>query len=80
MSKASVYLTLGHIKDETHNVKKIKQELDALPGVTAVSVNDDSGRVAVDFDTTAIQSGRIERQLEEMGYKIVDSKLDSELM
>ena len=79
MSKASVYFTLGHMEDK-HSAKEIKQGLDTLPGVTAVSVNDDSCHVAVDFDTTAIQSGRIERQLEEMGYEIVDSKLDSELM
>lgn len=79
MSKASVYFTLSHT-DGTHTVKKIKQGLDALPGVSSVSVNDSSNRVAVDFDPTGIQSGRIEKQLEKMGYEVLDSKLDHHVM
>lgn len=74
MSKASVYFTLGNV-DGKHNVKEIKQGLDTLPGVSSVSVNDSSNHVAVDFDSTGIQSGRIKKQLEKMGYEVLDSEL-----
>ena len=79
MSKASVYFTLSSV-DGKHDVKEIRQGLDALPGVFSVSVNDSSGRVAVDFDTTGIQSDRIEKQLKRMGYEILDSQLDNHIM
>ena len=79
MSKASLCLTVDHI-DGKHDVKKIKQGLDTLPGVLSVSVNDSSGGIAVDFDTTGVQSERIEKQLENMGYEILDLKLDRPMM
>lgn len=79
MAKASVYFILDHIHDK-HDGKAIKRELDALPGVLSVSVNDHSKRVAVDFDTTGVQSGRIETLLEQMGYQILDSKTESHIM
>lgn len=79
MSKASVYFTLGGV-DGKHSVKEIKQGLDALPGVSSVSVSDSSNQVAVDFDTTGVQSDRIKKQLEKMGYEILDTKLDNPIM
>lgn len=79
MAKASVYFSLdgGHDK---HDKKQIKQALGALPGVLSVSVSSGSDRVAVDFDATGIQSGRIEKQLKEMGYQVLDSKTDNHIM
>ena len=79
MSKASVYFTLGNVSGK-HNAKEIKQELDALPGVFSVSINSSSNHVAVDFDTTGVQHDRIKKQLEKMGYQILDSKLDNHIM
>lgn len=76
MSKASVYFTLDNIAG-THDVKEIKRGLDTLPGVFAVSVSAGSNHVAVDFDTTGIQSERIKKQLEKMGYEVLDSKSDN---
>lgn len=73
MSKASAYFSLGNINGK-QDIKEIKRELDALPGVFSVSVNDSSGSVAVDFDTTGVNGGRIEKQLEKMGYEILNSK------
>lgn len=72
MSKASIYFTLGGI-DGKHGVKKIKQGLDMLPGVLSVSVNDSSCRVAVDYDTTGVQSDGIGKELQKMGYEILNS-------
>ncbi len=79
MSKASVYYNLGDINGK-HGVKAIKQELDALPGVISVSVNGSTNRVAVDFDTSGVQSDRIGKQLEKMGYKILDTKTEDHIM
>lgn len=79
MSKASVYFTLGDI-DNKHDEKAIKRELDTLPGVLSVSVSDGSGRVAVDYDTTGVQAGRIEKQLEKLGYQVLDSQTDERTM
>ena len=79
MSKASAYFTLDGLSDK-HDVKAIKRELDTLPGVLSVSISDDSKRVAVDFDTTGVQSDRIGRQLEKMGCEIMDSKTEDHIM
>ncbi|MGM9607531.1 MAG: heavy-metal-associated domain-containing protein [Oscillospiraceae bacterium] len=79
MAKASAYFDLGDLPDK-HDEKAIKRELDALPGVLSVSVSDSSGRVAVDYDTTGVQAGRIEKQLEKLGYQIVDSQADDHTM
>ena len=67
MAKTSAYFTVQGISGK-HDVKDIKRGLDTLPGVLCVSVSGD-GRVAVDFDTTAVHSGRIEKQLADMGYQ-----------
>lgn len=74
MSKASVYFTLDGL-DQKQDGEAIKRELDTLPGVLSVSVSG-ANRVAVDYDTTGVQSGRIEKQLEKMGYLILDSQMD----
>lgn len=79
MSKASVYFLLDEIKDQ-HDGKAIKQELDTLPGVLSVSISSCAPRVAVDFDTTGVQSERIGKQLEKMGYQILDTQLDEHVM
>ena len=75
MSQASAYFTLGDLDDQ-HDQKKIKRELDTLPGVRSVSISDSSGRVAVDFDTTAVQPDQIRKLLEKMGYQITEFKTD----
>ena len=78
MAKASVYFTLSDT-DNQHDTKAIKRELAALPGIFSVSVSD-GGRVAVDFDTTGVQSRRIKAQLEKMGYQVLDSKTENHIM
>ena len=75
MTKASACFTVGGISGK-HDVKDIKRGLDTLPGVSSVSVSND-GRIAVDFDTTGTQRDRIEKQLADMGYQVLDSETDS---
>lgn len=79
MAKASVYFTLDNL-DGKHGGKAIKRELDALPGVLSVSINPSAHRVAVDFDTTGVQPDRIRKQLETMGYQILNSEMDDHMM
>lgn len=73
MSKASVYFTLSSLGN-SHDAKAIKRELDTLPGVQSVSISDHSNCVAVDYDTIGVQPARIEKQLELMGYHVLDCK------
>ena len=81
MSKASAYFTLDGLSDKHDiKVKAIKRELDALPGVLSVSISDDSKRVAVDFDTTGVQTDCIGKRLEKMGYQIRDTKTENHVM
>lgn len=79
MSKASVYFSLGDINDK-HDGKEIKRELDTLPGVLSVSIDNSSKRVAVDYDTTGVQSDRIGKRLEKMGYKILEAQTENHIM
>lgn len=76
VSEASAYFTLSNMKG-THDVKEIKRGLDTLPGVSSVSVSHHSNQVAVDFDTTGIQSDHIQNQLTKMGYEILDFKVET---
>ena len=76
MAKASVTFTLDG-PETGHDVKAIKKEIAALPGVFSVSVSDSHKRVAVDFDTTGVQSDRIGKQLADMGYQVINFKTDS---
>lgn len=75
MTKASACFTVGGISGK-HDVKEIKRGLDTLPGVLSVTVSGESC-VSVDFDTTGVQSDRIEKQLADMGYQVVNSRTDS---
>lgn len=79
MSKASVYFVADHINGK-HAVKEIKREISALPGVLSVSVNDETDTVAVDFDTTGIQQEKLQKHMEELGYKIADTRLENHMM
>ena len=71
MAKANACFTVGGISGK-HDVKEIKRELDTLPGVLSVAVSNES-LVSVDFDTTGVQAGRIEKQVTDMGYLVVNS-------
>ena len=74
MAKESASFTVCGISGK-HDVKAIKRGLDTLPGVLSVSVGGD-GRVAVDFDTTGVQTDRIGKQLADMGYPVVPSQTE----
>ena len=66
MPHISAYFTLEEAADP-HEVKRLKQGLDALPGVTSVSVSD-GGCVAVDYDTTGVRQKQIRQKVQELGF------------
>lgn len=71
MSKQSAYFMVPGLNGK-HQVKKIKQVLDGIPGVISVSVNVQKDRVAVDYDSSGIDVHEIENQFKDMG---VDTEL-----
>lgn len=79
MSNASIYFTVN-IVDGKHDVKELKRELDTFPGVTSVSVNDKTKSIAVDFDTTAVQQERLQKRIETLGYEVIHTRLDDNIM
>lgn len=79
MSKASFYCTVSNVNGK-HDTSQIKRELGTISGVMSVSVNDRTEKIAVDFDTTGVQSDQILKQLEKLGYEVVDSKLENHIM
>lgn len=79
MSKASVYFDLDHLHG-TRDAAEVKKQIDKIPGVISVSVNKNSDRVAVDFDTTGTSPNRIREQLGELGFGIVSEKFEEHVM
>ena len=68
MAHLSTYFFLVYAADG-HDEKLLKRELDALPGVTSVSVSG-RGCVAVDYDTTGVRQEQIRQRVQELGYQL----------
>jgi len=68
MAHLSTCFSLENAGD-MHDEKLLKRELDALPGVTSVSVSD-RGCVAVDYDTTGVRQEQIRQKVQELGYHL----------
>lgn len=68
MAHLSTYFSL---EDPTgaHDVKRIKRELDGLPGVTSVSVSP-GGCLAVDYDSTGVRQSEIRQKVQKLGYQL----------
>ena len=68
MAHLSTYFSLENTVDR-HDEKLLKQGLDALPGVTSVSLSD-RGCVAVDYDSTGVRQEQIRQKVQELGYQL----------
>lgn len=66
MAHLSTYFSLEEAA-ASHDVKRLKQGLDTLPGVTAVSVSD-GGCVAVDYDSSGVRQEQIRQKVQELGF------------
>lgn len=53
-----------------HTAKLVKQTLNTLPGVTSVSINQETDRVVVDFDSTGVTQHMIKNKLIQLGLGI----------
>ena len=79
MSKASMYFDLENL-DGKRGAAKIKQQLDTLPGVISVSVNENRNRIAVDFDTTGTNQDQIRKKLDVLGFTISGERFENQIM
>lgn len=77
--KASAYFTIDGLNGK-HGIKELKSGLDTLRGVLSVSVSRKANSVAVDYDTTGESCERIQKKIEDLGYSIVDVRLDGHPM
>lgn len=68
MAQLSTYLSLADFAG-AHDVKRLKRELDALPGVTSVTVSG-SGCLAVDYDSTGVRQEQIRQKVLELGFQL----------
>lgn len=73
VSKQSAYFKVPGL-DGKHEIKKIKQGLDEIPGVLSVSANGQKDQVAVDYDSSGTNVSAIEKHLRNIG---VDAQLIS---
>lgn len=71
MSKQSAYFKVPGLSGK-HEVKKIKQALDEIPGVFSVSANVLEDKVAVDYDSSGTDIRVIEKHFQSIG---VDAEL-----
>ena len=70
MAQLSTYFTLADTGGP-HDTKRLKRELDTLPGITSVSISD-SGCLAVGYDSTGVRQEEIRRKVQELGYQLRD--------
>nr|WP_325300650.1 heavy metal-associated domain protein [uncultured Dysosmobacter sp.] len=68
MAHISAYFSLENA-NEKHDAKRLKQGLDALPGVTSVTLSD-RGCLAVDYDSTGIRQEDIRQKVQELGFQL----------
>ena len=79
MPKASMYFNLPDLHSKQDSAK-IKQDLDAVPGIFSVSVNAERGRVAVDYDTTGTGPEQIRGRIQKCGFEIGDEWTELHVM
>ncbi|MFZ2537729.1 MAG: heavy-metal-associated domain-containing protein [Oscillospiraceae bacterium] len=79
MSKASSYFTISNLNDK-HDVKELKRELDTFRGVISVSISNEKSDIAVDYDTTGVDQGRLEKAISKLGYHITDTRFENHIM
>lgn len=68
MAHLSTYFSLENVSGK-HDISRLKQGLDALSGVTSVSVSD-TGRLAVDYDSTGVCQAQIRQRVQELGFPL----------
>ncbi len=79
MPKASMYFSLPDLHSKQDSAK-IKQDLDAVPGIFSVSVNTERGKVAVDYDTTGTGPEQIRSRIQKCGFEIGDEWTELHVM
>lgn len=79
MPKESAYFRVESL-DSKRDVKDIKRQLDAIPGVISVSINAQEAKVAVDFDNSGVKQADIRKRLVESGYDVASVSGEEHVM
>ncbi|WP_312643427.1 heavy metal-associated domain-containing protein [Hydrogenoanaerobacterium sp.] len=79
MPKESAYFILNNVNGN-RDVKELKREMDAFPGVISVSVNAEKNSLAVDYDNTGVKQEQLAKRLEKLGYEIKADKTEEHIM
>jgi copper chaperone CopZ len=79
LAKESIYFTIPDM-DKGHDPKKLKEQIDKLHGIISVSVSSDTGKVAVDYDSTGTDGNEIKRQIEKLGFSPKMTRHDEHIM
>lgn len=79
MSKESAYFRVESLNSK-RDVKDIKRQLDAIPGVISVSINAEEAKVAVDFDNSGVKQADIRNRLVESGYDVASVSGEEHVM
>lgn len=79
MPKESAYFRVESL-DSKRDVKDIKRQLDAIPGVISVSINAEEAKVAVDFDNSGVKQADIRNRLVESGYDVASVSGEEHVM
>lgn len=79
MPKNSIYFTLDSLS-MNRGPKDIKKSLDCIPGVFSVSVNQQSKRVAVDYDDTGTTGKEIIAHIQKLGFEPRQTEHEEHLM
>ena len=77
--KASAYFMVDDLGGK-HGAKELKRELDTLRGVISVSVSEKNSSIAVDYDTTGENCEKIQKKIKDLGYGVLEVRLDQHMM
>ena len=72
MAQLSTYFSLEEAASR-HDAARLKQELDALPGITSVSISD-SGCLAVDYDSTGVRQDEIRQKVQSLCFRLRETE------
>ncbi|RGB67949.1 MULTISPECIES: heavy-metal-associated domain-containing protein [Oscillospiraceae] len=75
MANETAWIMVENV-DGKRDLGQIKRQLDTLHGVSSVSVNEQTNRIAVDYDSSGASYDKIENCLNKMGYQIIADASD----
>ena len=75
MANETAWIMVENV-DGKRDLGQIKRQLDTLHGVSSVSVNEQTNRIAVDYDCSGASSHTQDNRLHKLGYQIIADASD----